>query len=159
MQPKLANVTKSTWLTAKQREAWRSLNVMFMQLNAELERRLLQHSNLSYSDYLVLVVLTEQPEDRMRLFELGDALGWEKSRLSHHLTRMEARGLVKKVKCDSDRRGLFVEVTKKGLAEITEVAPHHVQDVRELFISHVTADEIETISKFSDRVLQNFDAQ
>lgn len=149
-------MTKSTWLTAKQREAWRSLNVMFMQLNAELERRLLQHSDLSYSDYLVLVVLTEQPEDRMRLFELGDSLGWEKSRLSHHLTRMEARGLVKKVKCDSDRRGLFVEVTKKGLAKITEVAPRHVQDVRELFISRVSADELAVIATATDRVLAGF---
>ena len=61
-----------------------------MRLDGELARKLAADSNLSYPDYLVLVARTDQPDGRMRLFELGAVLGWEKSRLSHHVVRTAA---------------------------------------------------------------------
>ena len=70
---------------------------MQMRLEGELARQLAADSGLSYPDYLVLVALTDRPDGRMRLFELAGVLGWEKSRLSHHVARMATRGLVKKV--------------------------------------------------------------
>ena len=68
----------------------------------------------------------------MRLFELAEVLGWEKSRLSHHVGRMADRGLVKNERCDSDRRGAFVVVTDRGRQEIEAAAPGHVTAVRRL---------------------------
>lgn len=70
----------------------------------------------------------------MRLLELAGALGWEKSRLSHHVARMAAGGLVNKEKCDADRRGAFVVVTKRGRKEVGAAAPNHVAAVRRLFV-------------------------
>ena len=95
------------WLDERELRAWRSLQFMQMRLEGELARQLAADSALSYPDYLVLVALTDRPDGRMRLFELAEALGWEKSRVSHQVARMTDRGLVAKKKCDSDRRGAF----------------------------------------------------
>src|SRR5687768_6760585 len=93
------------WLTEQEQDAWRSLQLMHMRLEGELARHLASESGLSYQDYLVLVVLTDRPDGWIRLFELADLLGWEKSRVSHHVARMVERGLVTKERCESDRRG------------------------------------------------------
>jgi DNA-binding MarR family transcriptional regulator len=102
------------WLDERELRAWRSLQLMQMRLDGELARQLAADSGLSYPDYVVLVALTDRPDGRMRLFELAEVLGWEKSRLSHHIGRMAARELVKKEKCDSDRRGAFVVIDQRG---------------------------------------------
>ena len=104
------------WLDEREERAWRALQFMQMRLEGELARQLAADSGLSYPDYLVLVALTDRPDGRMRLFELAGVLGWEKSRLSHHVARMADRGLVKKEKCDSDRRGAYVVVTEARAA-------------------------------------------
>jgi DNA-binding MarR family transcriptional regulator len=112
----------------------------------------------SYPDYLVLVALTDRAEARLRLFELGEILGWEKSRLSHHVGRMTDRGLVKKEKCDSDRRGAFVVLTGQGRTAIESAAPGHVAVVRRLFIDKLTPAEIDAIATASERVLAAMNA-
>jgi len=117
------------WLNRREERAWRALQFMQMRLEAELARQLATDSGLSYPDYLVLVALTDRANGRMRLFELAATLGWEKSRASHHVGRMVARGLVKKERCGSDRRGAYVVVTRRGRREIEAAAPGHVATV------------------------------
>ena len=96
------------WLSEREERAWRGLQLMQMRLERELARQLAADSGLSYPDYLVLVALTDSPDGRMRLFELGELLSWEKSRLSHHVNRMTKRDLVTKEPCDDDRRGALL---------------------------------------------------
>ncbi len=150
-------MTDVRWLDEREERAWRALQFMQMRLEAELARQLANGSGLSYSDYLVLVALTDRTEARLRLFELGEVLGWEKSRLSHHVGRMADRGLVKKEKCDSDRRGAFVVLTKQGRKAIEAAAPGHVNIVRRLFIDKLTPAELDVISLAAERVLAGFD--
>lgn len=126
---------------------------MHAQLTAELARRLAAESSLSYQDYEVLVALTDQPNSRLRGFELGEALGWEKSRVSHHLARMSERGLVKKVPCATDRRGSFVAATARGRREIESAAPGHVAAVRKLFVDQLTPAQLNAIAQASTDVL------
>lgn len=145
------------WLTEREERAWRALQLMQMRLEGELARQLAAESGLSYPDYLVLIALTDHPEGRLRLFELGRVLSWEKSRLSHHVARMADRGLVNKEKCDSDRRGSFVAVTKKGRKEIESAAPGHVRTVRRLFIERLTPDELDVIATAAEKVLTDMD--
>jgi DNA-binding MarR family transcriptional regulator len=151
-------MTDVRWLDEREERAWRALQFMQMRLEAELARQLATESGLSYADYLVLVALTDHPQGRLRLFELGDVLGWEKSRLSHHVARMADRGLLKKEKCDSDRRGAFVVITKKGSKEIESAAPGHVRTVRRLFIDRLTPDELDVIAIAAEKVLADIDA-
>src|SRR5215471_6931286 len=126
------------WLNEREEAAWRGLLQLHAQLTAELSRRLTSDSPLSYPDYEVLVVLTDQPDGRLRVFELAEALGWEKSRASHHVSRMAERGLVKKVPCATDRRGAFVATTARGRRYIEAAAPGHVAAVRELFVDRLS---------------------
>jgi DNA-binding MarR family transcriptional regulator len=93
----------------------------------------------------------------MRLFELAEVLGWEKSRLSHHIARMERRGLVTKERCDSDGRGAFAVVTDQGRAEIEAAAPGHVAEVRRLFIDHLTPAQLDTLADITEAVLATFE--
>jgi DNA-binding MarR family transcriptional regulator len=146
-------VGETRWLDAREARAWRTLQMMQMRLEGELARQLASESGLSYQDYTVLVALTGSADGRMRAFELGALLGWEKSRLSHHVQRMAERGLVKKEKCASDRRGSFVSVTAAGRKEIEAAAPGHVEAVRKLFVDHLSADQLDAIAEAAEKVL------
>jgi DNA-binding MarR family transcriptional regulator len=108
---------------------------------------------LSHADYAVLVELSEAPEGCLRAFQLGRALRWEKSRLSHHLKRMEARGLVCREDCAEDGRGSEVALTADGRAAIEAAAPAHVEDVRRLMIDQLTPEQLEVLAAASESVL------
>jgi DNA-binding MarR family transcriptional regulator len=145
------------WLDEQEERAWRALQFMQMRLEGELARQLAADSGLSYPDYVVLVALTDRPDGRMRLFELAGVLGWEKSRLSHHVARMAGRGLVKKEKCDADRRGAFVVVTTRGRKEIEAAAPGHVAAVRRLFVDRLTRAQLAAVAEVAEGVLAALD--
>ncbi len=145
------------WLDEREEAAWRSLQFMQMKLEATLARQLAAEAGLSYPDYTVLVALTDQPDGRLRLYELGQLLGWEKSRLSHHVTRMVKRGLVAKEPCDDDRRGAFVVVTDQGRRAIEAAAPGHVDAVRRHFVDLLEPDELDVIARVASRVLDALD--
>lgn len=152
----MALVSDVQWLDEKEQRAWRSLQMMQMRLTAHLARQLAT-SGLSYSDYVVLVSLTDQPDGRMRLYELGRGLGWEKSRLSHHIARMADRGLVTKVRCGSDRRGAYVVVTNRGRKEIEAAAPGHVEAVRRLFVDRLSPEQLDHIAAAAEAVVAGLD--
>lgn len=159
-----ANSTETgvNWLDAEEQEAWRGLQLMHLQLTAILSKELAEDSGLSYQDYIVLVALTDRPDGRMRAFELGRVLGWEKSRLSHHIARMADRGFVTKERCKTDQRGAFVVVTKRGRKAIEAAAPGHVAGVRRYFIDHLTRRQLATLTEITtvvlDRLAESCDA-
>lgn len=147
------------WLDAREAAAWRALQVMQLRLTAQLSRELAADSGLSYQDYLVLVVLTEHPQGAVRQFELAELVGWERSRLSHHLSRMESRGLVARERCASDRRGAYVVVTGAGRREIAAAAPGHVAAVRRLFVDRLSPDQLEAVRDAAETVLGALDEE
>jgi len=154
----LTGMTSVNWLDAREERVWRALQFMQMRLTARLARDLALESGLSYPDYLVLVVLTDQPDGRMRAFRLGHELGWEQSRVSHHVARMAKRGLVTRERCDADRRGAYVVVTAAGREAIRQAAPGHVGTVRSAFIDQLDAGELDAIGAVADKVLAALDA-
>lgn len=150
-------MTRTKWLTDSEQRAWRNLSLMQLQLVALLGRELAA-DGLSYQDYLVLATLSDQPGGQMRLHELGSVLGWEKSRVSHHMTRMEARGLVVRTKCATDQRGWFVVLTDEGRAASAAAAPAHVAIVRRHFVDLLTADQLATLDTIARTVLEHLPA-
>lgn len=145
------------WLEEREERAWRALQLMQMRLEGELARQLAADSELSYPDYVVLVALTDAPDGRLRLFELARVLGWEKSRLSHHVSRMADRRLVRKEPCESDRRGAYVVVTAHGRREIRAAAPGHVAAVRRLFVERLSPAQLDTVAEAAGAVLAALD--
>lgn len=150
-------MTEPRWLDEDEHRCWRAFQMMQMRLAAQLAHDLSRHSDLSYQDYEVLVALTDQPEGRVRLFELGSWLGWEKSRLSHQVSRMVERDLVVKRTCASDRRGAFVEVTAHGRRMIEQAAPSHVAAVRRLFVDRLSRAQLQQLSTISGALLEALD--
>lgn len=150
-------MTARRWLTESQHRAWRGYLALNTQLNAELSRQLQGGSDLSLADFEVLVQLTDSPDGRVRSFQLGRALQWEKSRLSHQVTRMERRGLVSREGCPSDGRGAFVVVTPEGRRAIEAAAPGHVEAVHRLFFDVLSEEQVATLTEISDQVLARLD--
>jgi DNA-binding MarR family transcriptional regulator len=120
------------WLTADEQRAWRAYTRASTLLSNRLNRQLQAQSGLSLPEYEVLVQLSEAPGGTLRPFQLGLALDWEQSRLSHMLARMTRRGFVARQDCPGDRRGAVVALTGAGRAAIESAAPGHVAAVRRL---------------------------
>lgn len=146
------------WLSEEEREAWRDLSLMQFQLGAVLGRELAD-DGLSYQDYLVLAGLSDTPDGSERLGILGRELGWEKSRMSHHVGRMAARGLVSKVRCDDDRRGWYVVLTDHGREVIERAAPGHVEAVRRYFVDLLTPEQLSIVHDVARAVLDHLPAE
>jgi DNA-binding MarR family transcriptional regulator len=126
-------------------------------LTPRVARELQRETGLSGADYEVLVQLSEAPGDRLRAFELSGLTQWEKSRLSHHITRMAERGLVKRESCPTDNRGAFVVMTAAGRRAIEAAAPLHVEHVRRWFINALTPEQLDALAEISDAVMATLD--
>jgi DNA-binding MarR family transcriptional regulator len=152
-------MTNPRWLDAAQQDAWRAYLRMQGRLSARLNRQLQSDSGLSLADFDVLVQLTDVPDARVRVSELARALQWEKSRLSHHIGRMERRGLVAREECQDDGRGQFVVLTPAGRTAIESAAPPHVDTVRRLVFDDLTPEQLSTLAAISDQVLRRLAAE
>jgi DNA-binding MarR family transcriptional regulator len=95
--------------------------------------------------------------DRIAAHVLSNTLGWEKSRLSHHVRRMEKDGLVSREPNPDDARSTMVCLLPAGLDAIKRAAPRHVEDVRRNFIDLFTPAELDTLSTLNERILQHLD--
>jgi DNA-binding MarR family transcriptional regulator len=126
---------------------------MEAQLGAHLSRQLTTDSGLSMQDYSVLVALDEATDGRLRVNELGQKLGWEKSRASHHAARMQARGLVERRPCPSDRRGQFISITEAGREALRAAAPAHVDEVHRAFVDRLSDEQITALAQITGAVL------
>lgn len=151
-------MAEARWLDEREQRAWRSLMTTQNGLSEFIERQLRNRCGLSSADYQVLAHLSEAPDGRLRSFELGGLLRWEKSRLSQHLGRMQTRGLVSRERCLSDQRGAVVAITPRGSDLIEAAAPQHVADVRDVLIDHLTAIEMETLGIIGDKVRERLAA-
>jgi DNA-binding MarR family transcriptional regulator len=152
-------MSEPRWLDDTQQRAWRGYLRMQGELTARLNRQLQADSGLSLADFDVLVHLTDVPDGRLRVSVLARALQWEKSRLSHHIGRMERRGLVTREECTSDGRGAFVVVTAAGRAAIESAAPPHVETVRRLVFDDLTPAQLAALSTITEQVLAKLDAE
>lgn len=128
---------------------------MNQDLYATLEEQLVRESGLSGADYKVLVPLSETRGGVLRARELCSQIGWDRSRLSHHVTRMERRGLVVREECLEDGRGLMVRLTRAGRRAIERAAPDHAEATHHYFFDLISRDELATLAVVFDRVLEN----
>ncbi|SDS28693.1 MarR family winged helix-turn-helix transcriptional regulator [Jiangella sp. DSM 45060] len=151
-------MTETRWLDDAEQHAWRGYLRMNTVLGAALSRQMQTESMLSMQDFEVLVHLTDVDDARLRVSELAKAMRWEKSRLSHHLSRMEKRGLIGREECTSDGRGAFIVLTPEGRAAIEAAAPAHVDAVRRHFFAVLTDDDLKALSSIADRVIARVEA-
>jgi DNA-binding MarR family transcriptional regulator len=140
-------------MTAEELAVWRSL----LDTTAELRRILgaqLQETGVSPSDYQVLLALSEADRRRIRSSELAASIDWERSRLSHHLARMERRGLIRRDDCAIDSRGAEVSLTGAGADIFRRASAPHLRAVKKHFADALTPEQFEALADIL-RVLQD----
>lgn len=141
------------WLDAEEQRVWRQWVGVTNRLPSELSRQLQRSWGLGLQDYEVLVFLTDTGDGRRRMSDLADLMQWDRSRLSHHISRMTTRGLVTREQCDEDRRGAYVVITDQGREAIRAAAPSHVTDVREFLFAGLSAEDFAALDRITRTVL------
>ncbi|WP_250007198.1 MarR family transcriptional regulator [Actinoplanes sp. M2I2] len=127
--------------TREELRVWRDFVETGEAVRAAMGARL-QKSGLSQGDYAVLLALSEATGRRLRSSELATAVGWERSRLSHHLGRMEKRELIRREECVTDNRGAEVVLTPAGAESFQAATRPHLRDIREVFVDALTPAQL-----------------
>lgn len=138
---------EARWLSESDQAVWRDYLRATMEVREGLERHLLSETGLSLNEYEVLVVLSEQPEHRIRMARLAEELVNSRSRLSHTVQRMEKRGLVERHSCAKDGRGVYCTLTDEGYEVLKGAAPHHVESVRSHIFDRLTREDVESLGR------------
>jgi DNA-binding MarR family transcriptional regulator len=146
-------MARTRWLSKREQHVWRAYLDVQRELLSATAAQLFRDSGLSGADYQILVSLSESEHGVLRARELGLAAGWDRSRLSHQVKRMEKRGLVAREQCEEDARGSMVRLTDAGRSAIEAAAPQHVATVRRYFFDQLSDDEVETMGALMDKVL------
>jgi DNA-binding MarR family transcriptional regulator len=148
-----AQLDDQNWLDDREARAWRAFVALQLQIEGRIVRALQRETGLSEGDYGVLVQLSEAPNETRRVGEIGQALQWETSRLSHHLARMVSRGLVERHRCPTDSRGANIVLTDAGREAIVAAAPKHVEHVRRWFIDLLTPEQLAAFADIAETAI------
>ncbi|SRR5687768_15766948 len=141
------------WLDEEQQRTWRAYLAATTALQAGLDAQLQADAGMPHTYYEVLVRLSEAPERRLRMSALAEAAGSSRSRLSHAVAQLEARGWVRREPCPEDRRGLVAVLTDEGFRALAEAAPGHVEEVRRLLIDRLTPEQVRALREISEAIL------
>ncbi|RDH77568.1 MarR family transcriptional regulator [Mycolicibacterium moriokaense] len=128
-------MSHGVWLDDAQQRTWHNYMSVYHRLEYEMNRQLQADCGISLADYTVMNALSNEPGRRLQSSRLATRIGWERSRLSHQLRRMESRHLVERIASDVDGRATDAELTPKGWRTLKSAAPKHVAWVRTLFFS------------------------
>jgi DNA-binding MarR family transcriptional regulator len=129
------------WLTAEEQRTWRAFLVGVQTLLSTVESQLQRDSDVPFGYYEILVRLSEAPGRSLRMSQLATAATSSKSRLSHAVARLEERGWVERMDCETDRRGQFARLTDAGFAALEAAAPSHVEQVRRSLFDRISPDQ------------------
>jgi DNA-binding MarR family transcriptional regulator len=146
-EPSPASAATRRRMTTRELAIWRSFIDTTTDLRRLLTVQLAADSNLSPGDYSVLLALSEVESRRMRSSELAAAIDWERSRLSHHLGRMEKRGLIERVECLTDSRGAEVVLTEDGARIFRGATTPHTRAIKRLFADALSPEQFESLDE------------
>jgi DNA-binding MarR family transcriptional regulator len=97
--------------------------------------------------YMLLVLLSEAPQRRMRMTDLAERAKITRSRLSHAISRLEKDGWLRREDCPTDRRGQIAMLTEEGLAVLEKAAPGHVEAVRSAVFGRLNDDQVRALGE------------
>jgi DNA-binding MarR family transcriptional regulator len=132
--------------------AWRGFIRVHAALVRELDRELELEHGLPLTHYEVLLHLDNAPEHRLRMSELASSVLLSQSGITRLVDRMEREGLVERVPCPADRRGLWAILTDAGRSLLAEARPTHLAGVRARFLEHFGDEELRALSDAWERV-------
>ena len=154
----MASRNEVRWLTSDQQKAWRAYIMGTELLQHQLDRELREEHEISFTEYEVLVRLSETEDGRMRMATLAESMSHSRSRVTHTITRMEDADLVRRQPCVSDGRGVEALLTPEGHRKLVEAAPTHVRGVRKHLVDIASREDFAALGRIfnevSDRLLK-----
>ncbi|GAA5154195.1 MarR family winged helix-turn-helix transcriptional regulator [Amycolatopsis dongchuanensis] len=144
-------------LSEDERRAWFAYMKVHLRLRYEMNRQLRADHGLSLADFDVLVALTSDEDATLSVSDLAVRIGWERSRVSHHVRRMAGRGLVQTSVSAEDKRVTVVSLTASGRETLATASPSHIALVRTMFLDalddHGTGEFAEWFEKIYDNLI------
>lgn len=144
-------------LSVLQYKAWRSFHLIRTRLLRHLVSRLNKHSGLTEAEYIILIALFESEKAILRPKELSLVLGWEISRLSHQITRMEKSGLVKREVDKNDSRRYQIKISALGKQIIQKAFPLQEQEVKHCFGDVLSDHQLHSLIEISEAICKHLD--
>jgi DNA-binding MarR family transcriptional regulator len=139
------------WLDVDQQRSWRALVLGTTLLFDRLDDDLRRHHNISLAEYEILVRLSER-DGQMRMAQLADAMAHSRSRITHTIKRMERSDLVERCESPEDGRGVIAKLTPRGSLLLRNVAPTHVEGVRDHLVDLATDEDFQAMGRVMDAV-------
>ena len=133
-------------------KAWRAFHKIGTSLLPHLGRQITNHSGISGAEYVVLVALYELPTASVNLNRLATGLGWELSRMSHQISRMDEAGLVKKRRNPNDTRSYEVSITAKGRKIAEAASPLQSKEINHCFSEVLTQAQMLSLIEISEAI-------
>lgn len=150
----MVRVADQSALTEAEVELWRSFYSMRRSLDRALDLQLQRDSSISASEYEVLIAIDQAPERQLRIKDIALRISWEKSRVSHLVTRMERRGLLDRTECPTDARGSWIGLTTNGRRAVLGAMRGHVEAIRRYFFDVLRDGEPAILDSLSERVVE-----
>lgn len=150
--PQLEPESPFALLTNDETRLWYAYMKVHLRIRYEMNRQLRVDSGISLADYDILVALTSEHGGSMRVRDLAIRIGWERSRLSHHLRGLRNRAMVSTSAGQDDRRVTEVALTDLGRQVLRDAAPGHIALVRAAFLDALTPDEMNDMTVNLDRI-------
>lgn len=147
------------WLTAEERASWLAVSAIIMKLPGALDAQLQRDSGVSFFEYMVMAVLSEQPGWTLQMSEIARGASSSLSRLSHTATRLERKGWLTRERCPGAGRRTNATLTQAGYDKVVEMAPGHVATVRRLFIDAVTPEQRDAVRDVGRAILERIDSR
>ena len=132
-------------LTEAEAELFQEFYLMRRGFDRSLDAQLQRDDGISISEIEVLMALTRAPGRRLRVRDLVALTGWEKSRVSHQVTRMAARGFVERQECSEDRRATWIHLTGEGRRVVVRALPGHPATIRRVLFDALSAEQQEQL--------------
>lgn len=141
--------------TADELAIWRGYVEASEDIRQAMAAGLQATSGISPGDYTVLLALSEADQHQLRSSALAEGIGWQRSRLSHHLGRMESRGLICRKKSGNDSRGAVVELTDEGARTFRASSAPHLRLVRQLFIDALDPEDLDALGTVTKKLREH----
>ncbi|ALG86790.1 MarR family winged helix-turn-helix transcriptional regulator [Gordonia phthalatica] len=142
------------WLSDDEYAAWRAYLDATRLLLTALDQQLVRDAGLSFTDFELLVALSEAPDRRLRMSSLADAVMTTRSAVTRAMVRLVDAGWVKRTPCADDKRGAWANLTEAGAAKLAEAAPGHVEAVRGDLVDLLDPAELAALASGFTKVRQ-----
>jgi DNA-binding MarR family transcriptional regulator len=155
--PKGPSGGTTDWLDQDERQAWLAVASMVFTLPAALDARLQKDADLTFFDYMVLSVLSEQDDRTMQMSDIAHGVSASLSRLSHVATKLEKQGYLTRSRIPGSGRRTTATLTDAGHAKVVAAAPDHVAAVRDYLIDALTPDDLAVLGRIGPAVARRID--